>query len=115
MPAREVAFVLCDLWDDHWCRGAAERVNEMAPRINMVVRALREKGVLIVHAPSDTMDFYADTPARERVLRLFEQKHEAINIQLAFPSLDGIKRAVEMDLGVALLPRRCALAERCRF
>ena len=33
---------------------------------------------------------------------------------MSFPSLDGIKRAVEMGLGVALLPRRCALTEISR-
>ena len=42
------------------------------------------------------------SPARERVLRLCEQKHAAINIQVALPSLEGIKRAVEMDGGVAV-------------
>ena len=51
------------------------------------------------------------SPARERVLRLYERRHAPINIQNALPSLDGIKRAVEMGLGVAVLPRRCALAE----
>jgi DNA-binding transcriptional LysR family regulator len=54
------------------------------------------------------------TPARERVLRAFEQKHAPINIQVALPSLEAIKRAVEMRLGVALLPKRCALAEISR-
>lgn len=51
------------------------------------------------------------SPSRERVLRLFERRHAPINIQIALPSLEGIKRAVEMQLGVALLPRRCALLE----
>lgn len=51
------------------------------------------------------------SPARERVLRLFEQRHTPLNIVMALPSLDGIKRAIEMKLGVALLPKRCALAE----
>ena len=51
------------------------------------------------------------SPIRERVLRLYEQRHSPINIQIGLPSLDGIKRAVEMGLGVALLPRRCALVE----
>jgi len=51
------------------------------------------------------------SPARERVLRLFEQRHIALNMVIALPSLDGIKRAVELDLGVALLPRRCAITE----
>lgn len=54
------------------------------------------------------------SPARERVLRLFEQRRALLNIQMALPSLDGIKRAVEMKLGVALLPRRCALTEIAR-
>jgi DNA-binding transcriptional LysR family regulator len=54
------------------------------------------------------------SPARERVLRAFEQKHAPINIQIALPSLEAIKRAVEMKMGVALLPKRCALAEISR-
>jgi DNA-binding transcriptional LysR family regulator len=51
------------------------------------------------------------SPARERVLRLFEQRHVPLNMVISLPSLDGIKRAVEMKLGVALLPRRCAITE----
>jgi DNA-binding transcriptional LysR family regulator len=51
------------------------------------------------------------SPARERVLRLFEEHHIALKMVIALPSLDGIKRAVELKLGVALLPRRCAITE----
>jgi DNA-binding transcriptional LysR family regulator len=51
---------------------------------------------------------------RERVLRLFEQHHIPANILISLPSLEGIKRAVAMQLGVALLPRRCAEAEIVR-
>src|SRR3954452_25636258 len=51
------------------------------------------------------------SPARERVLRLFEERHITLNMAIALPSLDGIKRAVELKLGVALLPRRCAVTE----
>ncbi|MGE5243361.1 MAG: LysR family transcriptional regulator [Betaproteobacteria bacterium] len=51
------------------------------------------------------------SPARERVLRLFEQHHIDLRIVVALPSLDGIKRAVEVGVGVALLPRRCAITE----
>lgn len=54
------------------------------------------------------------SPARQQVLRLYEERHEPLNIRIALPSLDGIKRAVEMNLGVALLPRRCAVAELSR-
>jgi DNA-binding transcriptional LysR family regulator len=67
--------------------------------------ALEEVGRQVVIAHNDP------SPARERVLRLFEERHAPLNISMALPSLDGIKRAVEMRMGVALLPRRCALAE----
>ena len=67
IPATQVALLLCDVWDNHWSRGAAERVTAMAPRMNAVVRVARERGALIIHAPSDTMPFYAGAPARERL------------------------------------------------
>jgi DNA-binding transcriptional LysR family regulator len=51
------------------------------------------------------------SPARERVLRLFEQRRITLKMMIALPSLDGIKRAVELKLGVALLPRQCATTE----
>jgi DNA-binding transcriptional LysR family regulator len=51
------------------------------------------------------------SPARDRVLRSFEQRHLPLDIHISLPSLDAIKRAVELGMGVALLPRRCATAE----
>jgi len=54
------------------------------------------------------------SPTRDRVLRAYERRRTSINIQISLPSLDGIKRAVEMGIGVALLPRRCALTEIAR-
>lgn len=54
------------------------------------------------------------SPARERVLRTYERRHEELNIQVSLPSLDAVKRAVGAGLGVAILPRRCALAELAR-
>ncbi len=61
---RQTAVVICDMWDKHWCAGATKRVGEMAPRMNEVVSAARKMGMLIIHCPSDTLDFYKDTPAR---------------------------------------------------
>lgn len=54
------------------------------------------------------------SPARDQVLRQAELRHAPINIQIALPSLEGIKRAVEKKMGVALLPRRCAVDEIAR-
>ncbi len=60
----KTAAIVCDMWDTHWCTSAAKRVDEMAPRMNEVINSIREEGVLIIHAPSDCMAFYADTPQR---------------------------------------------------
>lgn len=67
VPAARTAIIICDMWDNHWSRGAAERVNEMAPIMNRVLAAARAKGVQIIHAPSDTMSFYEGSPARKRM------------------------------------------------
>jgi len=62
----KTAIIICDMWDQHWCKGATRRVAELAPRMNEVVSKARDKGVLLVHAPSSTVEFYADHPARKR-------------------------------------------------
>lgn len=63
--ARETAVVVCDMWDKHWCPGATARVAEMAPRTNEVLVAARQRGALIIHCPSDTMDFYKGAAGRK--------------------------------------------------
>lgn len=78
-------------------------------------RLASKKRVTIEEVGRETVIAHNDpSPARERVLRVYERRHAPINIQIALPSLDGIKRAVEMGMGVALLPRRCALSEIAR-
>ena len=80
----------------------AQPGHRLAARRRVTIEEVGRETVIAHNDPS---------PARERVLRLYERRHAPINIQIALPSLDGIKRAVEMGLGVAVLPRRCALAE----
>lgn len=77
----------------------------LATRKDITMEEMGQQAIIAHNDPS---------PARERVLRLYEQRHAPLNIRMSLPSLDGIKRAVEMGLGVALLPRRCAQAEIAR-
>src|SRR5439155_15531669 len=67
-PLQATALLICDVWDKHWSRGASERVEAIVARINAVVNAARRQEVTIIHAPSDTLEFYRDHPARRRVL-----------------------------------------------
>src|SRR5262249_9681113 len=65
--AAQTAIIICDMWDTHTCNMSAQRVSLMAPRMNQVVSAARSLGVMIIHAPSDTMKFYEGTPQRRRM------------------------------------------------
>ncbi len=68
LQANRLAIIICDMWDNHWSRGAVEREAELIPPMNRVLASARSRGAHIIHAPSETMDFYADHPARQRIL-----------------------------------------------
>src|SRR6266702_683870 len=63
--SKGTAIVICDMWNQHWCKGATARVGEMAPRMNQVINEARRQGVFIIHCPSDTMNYYKDFPQRK--------------------------------------------------
>jgi DNA-binding transcriptional LysR family regulator len=51
------------------------------------------------------------SPARDRAMRLAEERNAPLNVRVAIPTLDGIKLAVEMGMGVSLLPLRYVMSE----
>jgi nicotinamidase-related amidase len=63
----QTAIIICDMWDTHTCNMSAQRVAAMAPRMNQVINAARSLGVMIIHAPSDTMKYYEGRPERRRM------------------------------------------------
>ena len=70
----ETAIIICDMWDKHWCDDASARVAEIAPEMNKVIAIAREKGVIIVHAPSDCMNYYASYPGRKEAMKYTDRK-----------------------------------------
>ena len=69
-PAAELALLICDVWDQHWCHSAAARCAAIAHRMVPVITAARAAGMQIIHAPSECMPFYADFPQRRRMREL---------------------------------------------
>ena len=63
--SKKTALIICDMWDDHWCKSASRRVGEMAPALNDTVKDARAKGIFIIHAPSSVVNFYKDTSQRK--------------------------------------------------
>ena len=64
------ALILCDMWDNHWCQGAAGRVGILARKIAPVISLARSHGFLIIHAPSETMTYYKGAPQRLAILSI---------------------------------------------
>ncbi len=62
---KQTAIIVCDMWDDHWCKSAARRVGELAGPMNEMLKAARAKGIFVIHAPSSVADFYSGTPQRK--------------------------------------------------
>jgi len=83
---QETAVIICDMWDQHWCKGATRRVAELAPEMNKVLHSARDKGFLIVHAPSECMKFYEDYPQRKAATKYAERKDYYIEGSGLLPS-----------------------------
>jgi nicotinamidase-related amidase/type 1 glutamine amidotransferase len=75
---KETAIIICDMWNEHWCKGATDRVAEIAPFMNKVISVAREKGILIVHSPSSCMDYYKNHPARILCQKYKSQKAKGL-------------------------------------
>ncbi|MEK6335619.1 MAG: LysR family transcriptional regulator [Acidobacteriota bacterium] len=54
------------------------------------------------------------SPYREQVIRTFEKLKTPLNISMEMPTLEAIKRLVELGQGVALIPRLAVHAEISR-
>src|ERR1700722_11495633 len=63
VPAK-TAIIITDMWDKHWCKGATHRVGLIARKIEPLLQVARAAGILIIHAPSETMDCYTNAPGR---------------------------------------------------
>lgn len=118
--ASKTALIICDMWDDHWCKSASRRVGEMAGPMNEVVKKARAKGLLIVHAPSSVVDFYKDTPQRKYVQGVPFAKapitlsnKDRWGTKWCWPdsSLEGVLPIDDSDMGCSCAEPKCEIRE----
>src|SRR4029078_6560159 len=64
--AKKTALIICDMWDDHWCKSASRRVAELAGPLNETVKAARGRGIFIIPAPGSVTSLYKEPPQRKR-------------------------------------------------
>ncbi|MFM1920893.1 MAG: hypothetical protein RLZZ303_2527, partial [Candidatus Hydrogenedentota bacterium] len=101
-PAASTAIIVCDVWDAHHSINAVKRLEEFVPRIDAVLKEARDRGAVIVHAPSDCMDAYAGHPARERAMKTKPAKPQPEGVNdwvMRLPSEQGARYPVDQSDG----------------
>ena len=79
--------------------------HRLAKRREVDVTALGEE-VFVAHI--------VESPYRQRVVQLFAKHKTALRMEVELPTIESIKRFVEMKKGVAIVPRMCVEGELAR-
>ena len=92
-PAK-TAVIVCDVWDYHHCYNAVQRLTEFGPRLNDLVANARERGMTIIHSPSDCMTAYREHPARKRAIEAPKSGQLPEDIQSWCSKIPAEERAI---------------------
>ncbi len=115
---KKTALIICDMWDDHWCKSAARRVVEMAPQLNVTVKTARERGVFIIHAPSSVVSFYEGVPQRKLAqnapfskapVELSAKPRWGTNWCWPDPKFEGVLPIDDSDMGCSCPEPKCEI------
>ncbi|MGA8557348.1 MAG: LysR family transcriptional regulator [Candidatus Acidiferrales bacterium] len=79
--------------------------HRLAKRREVEVTALSEE-VFVAHI--------VESPYRQRVVQMFAKHKTALRMEVELPTIESIKRFVEMKNGVAIVPRMCVEGELAR-
>jgi nicotinamidase-related amidase len=117
---KHTAIIVCDMWDDHWCKSAAARVGELIDPINRTLDAARKRGVLVIHAPSSVTSFYEGTQARELAQKapfaatptpLATAERWGTKWCWTDPSREGVLPIDDSDMGCSCTDAKCFIRE----
>lgn len=62
------ALLLCDVYNNHWCKEQTKRYEAIAQKIGRVASAFQKKGMCVVHSPSGCTTKYVDTSQYQRMI-----------------------------------------------
>lgn len=111
--AREVELgVISFKPKDKFVKSIAVGLDELVLIVSPRHQFAKKKSVTIKDLGFETFIAHnAPSPYREQVIEKFAKYSTKLNIAVEMPSLEAIKRLVEMDAGVALVPRLTAQSE----
>ena len=96
----KIAIVVIDMWNDYICPTGVELFGgSLVPRMNRVFEGARKLGITIIHAPTDSADFYVGWPQAEKVAALPRYELPKIR-ELGLPSFPGPVKACLCGPGI---------------
>ena len=111
---RKTALVIIDMWDDHWCKRAAGRTEELAGPMNKFTAEARRRGVLVVHCPSSCTDFYKETAARRTAIDAPAAKPPRFFSESGNWAWNPLDKSREPELPIDDSDSGCDCPERCQ-
>lgn len=67
-PIDNIALLVCDVYDSHWCKSTNERYERTRKRIAEFVDIFHDMGGVVIHSPNNCVDtFYANYPQRKKM------------------------------------------------
>ncbi len=76
----------------------------VSPRHRLAKRGQAELADL---AQESFVAHIVESPFRQRVIQLFAKHHVPLHMSIELPTIESIKRFVQMDVGIAIVPRMC--------
>jgi DNA-binding transcriptional LysR family regulator len=76
----------------------------VSPKHRLAKRGLIDLSEL---GPETFVAHIVESPFRQRVIQLFAKHHVPLQMNTELPTIESIKRFVQMDIGVAIVPRMC--------
>jgi len=89
LDSTKTAIVVVDMFDVHWCKTFTLWADDLAPRLDMALKAFRERGVQIIFMADGAQEKYSDAP---QYFRMYAYPHLPDNLSFPYtlhPAIPG--------------------------
>ncbi|KKN14992.1 hypothetical protein LCGC14_0990510 [marine sediment metagenome] len=69
--ATNTVLLVCDVWDNHYCKDLQRRMGPLAERIDKFASIVRQRGGHVLHCPSQTVDTYYNSWPQRKTMRKY--------------------------------------------
>ena len=92
--SNEIAIIVVDVWDKHWCKLYQKDNDLLAKKIDSFLKSIRPKMVTIIHAPSESIRRWNEK--KEKI----SETTEIIKSYVNHPARKNVVETIAKDKGV---------------